>query len=104
MPWLFVVPLRPFILLAAGASLLLNIAMLVPSLYMLQVFDRVFASRSIPTLLMLSLLALCALWFAYCMDVARSRALAAAGDALHRMLSPPVLAQTLRRAAAGEER
>ena len=39
--------------LAAGASLLLNVAMLVPSLYTLQVFDRVFASRSVETLVML---------------------------------------------------
>jgi ABC-type protease/lipase transport system fused ATPase/permease subunit len=50
--------------LAAGASLLLNLAMLVPSLYTLQVFDRVFASRSIETLVMLSALTLLALAFA----------------------------------------
>ena len=42
-------------------SLLLNLAMLMPSLYMLQVFDRVFASRSIETLVMLSVLTLLAL-------------------------------------------
>jgi PrtD family type I secretion system ABC transporter len=100
MRWLFVNPLRPFVLLAGGASLLLNAAMLVPSLYMLQVFDRVFASRSLPTLAMLSLMAVLALAFAWWMDVARARALAAAGDAIQRLLSPPVLEQSLRASAA----
>ena len=46
MDWLFVKPLRPFVLLAGAASLLLNLALLMPAIYMVQVFDRVFASRS----------------------------------------------------------
>jgi len=50
MRWLFAQQLRPFVTLAAGASLLLNLALLAPALYMLQVFDRVFASGSIETL------------------------------------------------------
>jgi len=104
MRWLLAPALRPFVLLAAGASLLLNLAMLVPSLFTLQVFDRVFASRSIETLVMLSALTLLALAFAYCMDVARSRALAAAGAAIHRRLSPAALEQALHRAAAGRGR
>lgn len=91
-------------LLAAGASLLLNLAMLMPSLFMLQVFDRVFASRSIETLVMLSILTLLALGFAYCMDVARSRALAAGGLTLDHLLSPAALEQALRRAAVGRGR
>ena len=49
MRWLFAPLLREFVLTAGVASLLLNLAMLVPSLYVLQVFDRVFASRSIET-------------------------------------------------------
>jgi PrtD family type I secretion system ABC transporter len=48
----------------------------------------------------LSALTLLALGFAYCMDVARSRALAAAGRTLHRVLSPAALEQALCRAAA----
>ena len=54
MGWLLAQQIRPFITLAALASLLLNLAMLAPALYMLQVFDRVFASGSIETLIMLS--------------------------------------------------
>lgn len=104
MRWLFVSPLRPFVALAAGTSLLLNLAMLVPSLYTLQVFDRVFSSRSIETLVMLSALTVLALGFAYGMDVARSRALASAGRLLHRLLSAPALEQALHHAAAGRRR
>lgn len=104
MRWLFVARLRRFVLLAAVASLLLNLALLVPSLYMLQVFDRVFASRSIETLLMLSLFAAGALALGYCMDAARAAALARAGRALDETLSAPALAQALQQAAAGRGR
>jgi PrtD family type I secretion system ABC transporter len=104
MRWLFVPPLRHWMLLAAAASLLLNLALLMPSLYTLQVFDRVFASRSVPTLVMLSALTLLALAFGYCMDVARSRALAAAGRKLDGVLSPAALQQSLRQSAAGRGR
>ena len=47
MHWLALAPLRPWIALAAGASLALNLAQLAPSLFMLQVFDRVLASGSV---------------------------------------------------------
>ena len=39
----------------------MNLLMLVPALFMLQVFDRVLTSRSAETLIMLSLLAVGAL-------------------------------------------
>ncbi len=68
MDWLLSKPLRPLIGLAAAASLLLNLALTVPALYMLQVFDRVFASRSVETLVMLGLAALLA-----CSPAAASR-------------------------------
>jgi ABC-type protease/lipase transport system fused ATPase/permease subunit len=99
MKWLFVPQLRPFVLLAGAASLVLNVALLGPALYMLQVFDRVFSSRSVETLAMLSALGVLALALGYCMDAARSRALAWAGRALDRHLSPAALASSLRDAA-----
>jgi ABC-type protease/lipase transport system fused ATPase/permease subunit len=46
MRWLFVAQLRPFVLLAGAASLVLNLALLMPSIYMMQVLDRVFSSYS----------------------------------------------------------
>ncbi|MEO8132375.1 MAG: type I secretion system permease/ATPase [Betaproteobacteria bacterium] len=99
MSWLFVAQLRPFVLLAGAASLLLNLALLMPSIYMMQVFDRVFSSRSVETLVMLSGLALLALALGYCMDVVRSRALGWSGRALDRRLSPAALASVLREAS-----
>jgi len=100
MRWLFAPLLRRHVLLAGGASLVLNLALLMPALYMLQVFDRVFASRSVETLAMLTVLAVLALVCGWCMDVVRGRALAAAGAALDARLSGPALAGVLRHAAA----
>ena len=99
MNWLFARHLRPFVLLAGAASLLLNLALLMPALYMVQVFDRVFSSGSIETLAMLSVLVFLALGFGYFMDTARARALASAGRALERRLSPLALTSMLRQAA-----
>ena len=99
MRWLFAVQLRPFMLLAAAASLVLNLMLLVPAVYMVQVFDRVFASRSVETLAMLSVLVAGALALAHVMDVARARALAWAGTALDRTLSPAALRAALAHAA-----
>lgn len=104
MRWLFVSRLRPWVLLAAGASLVLNLALLIPSIYMLQVFDRVFASRSDETLLMLSLLALLALVLGYFADSVRASALAWAARSMDRFLSPLALESSLRRAAANAGR
>jgi PrtD family type I secretion system ABC transporter len=96
MTWLFASRLRPFLLLAGVASLLLNVAMLVPALYMTQVFDRVFASRSVETLVMLSALAALALVLMYGMDTLRARTLACAGRVLEERLAPVALADALR--------
>ncbi len=99
MGWLFVKQLRPFVLLAGAASLVLNLALLMPAIYMVQVFDRVFASRSVETLVMLTALVLLALALGYCMDTVRARALSCAGAVLDRRLSPAALAAMLGRAA-----
>jgi PrtD family type I secretion system ABC transporter len=99
MRWLFTKRLRPFVLLAAAASLVLNLMLLMPAVYMMQVFDRVFASRSLDTLVMLSLLVALALSLAYGMDVVRGRALAWAGGLLERKLAPAALRAALERAA-----
>ena len=105
MRWLFASGLRPFMLLAAVASLVLNLMLLMPAIYMMQVFDRVFASRSLETLAMLSLIVVAALLLGYTMDVVRARALAWAGAVIDRQLSPAALHVALERAAQpGRER
>lgn len=88
MKWLFSPALKPFVLLAGVSSLVLNLALLVPSLYMLQVFDRVFSSRSLETLTMLTLLAGASLVLMYLMDTARAAALYWAGKILDGRVGP----------------
>jgi PrtD family type I secretion system ABC transporter len=104
MHWLLARQIRPFIKLAAFASLLLNLALLAPALYMLQVFDRVFSSGSIETLVMLALPVLVMLALGYCMDAARARSLAAAGRRLETCLAPEALASQLEQQASGAAR
>jgi ATP-binding cassette subfamily C exporter for protease/lipase len=53
-------------------SAIINLLMLVPSLYMLQVYDRVLASRNETTLLMLTLMALGAFLFMGALELVRS--------------------------------
>jgi PrtD family type I secretion system ABC transporter len=72
-------------------SLAINLLLLAPPLYMLQVFDRVLASRSGETLVVLTIAAIAALVIMALLDVLRSRLLAAAGIALDRTLGPRVL-------------
>jgi len=91
---------RPFFVYAAFFSLLINLLMLVPALFMLQVFDRVVTSRSRETLVMLAVLAVGALLFMAFLDVIRSRLLTGSGVALEKLLGPRVLADMVRRGAS----
>lgn len=91
---------QPYFISAAAFSLLLNLLLLVPALFMLQVFDRVLTSRSIETLMMLLVLAVGALFFMAYLDVIRSRLLTAAAVALEKLLGPRVLSEMIRRNAA----
>lgn len=99
MKWLFAPTLRPFVALAALASLVLNVMMLAPSLFMLQLFDRVFASGSMETLAMLVLLVLVCMGLMAAMDVLRSRCLGWASSVLDRLLGPRVLHALLQASA-----
>ena len=91
---------RSYFLYAGLFSLVINLLLLVPPLYMLQVFDRVITSRSEETLIALTAAAIAALATMAFLDVLRSRLLAAAGVALDRKLGPQVLEGVLSRAKA----
>jgi len=91
--------LTPLFLVAALFSLAINTLLLAPSLYMLQVFDRVLASRSEETLAVLTLAAVIALFVMMLLDVLRARLLAAAGATLDRRLGPRVLEGLMAQAA-----
>jgi PrtD family type I secretion system ABC transporter len=99
-----VIRFRPYFLYAGLFSLAINLLLLAPPLYMLQVFDRVITSRSEETLIALTAAAVAALGAMAFLDVLRARLLAAAGIALDRRLGPQVLegllAKTVRLAAA----
>ena len=66
---------RPYFLYAGLFSLVINLLLLVPPLYMLQVFDRVLASRSVETLVVLTVAAIVALRVMALLDVLRARLL-----------------------------
>lgn len=70
-------------------------AMLVPSLYMLQVFDRVLTSRSDETLFLLTLAAGFAMMVMFLLEVVRSRLLRGAGMLLDKRLGTTVLSSLL---------
>ena len=68
-------------------SAIINLLMLVPSLYMLQVYDRVLASRNEITLLMLTLLMLGAYLFMGALEVIRSFVLVRVGARFDMVLN-----------------
>ncbi len=95
--------LRPYFVLAGLFSLVINLLLLAPPLYMLQVFDRVLSSRSGETLLLLTLGVVIALLTMATLDIVRAQLLAAGGAMLDRLLGPQVLDGLLRQAAGRGE-
>jgi PrtD family type I secretion system ABC transporter len=86
---------RPFFLYAGFFSLFINLLLLAPALYMLQVFDRVLTSRHEETLVLLTVLTVGALVMMMFLEMLRSRLLAGAAVAMDRRLGPQVLARLL---------
>lgn len=78
--------LAPFYRRAFGFALAGGLLVLAPTLYMLEVYDRVVNSRSHTTLLMLTLLVLLAYAVMEVLDWARSETLREAGEQLDRRM------------------
>jgi len=95
----FALRFRPFFVYAAVFSLVINLLMLAPALFMIQVFDRVVTSRSVETLVVLGLVTIMALLFIAFLDVIRSRLLAGMGISMDKLLGPRVLGDIVKRAA-----
>ena len=76
----------------AISGVLINVLYLSGSLYMLEVYDRVLTSRSIPTLIGLSVLVAILYAFQGCLDLLRSRVLVRIGRSLGESLSGRVYA------------
>lgn len=87
-------------LLHAGVmSLFINLLLLSPTLYMIQVFDRVFTSRSDQTLVWLTIITVAMLVLYWVIDWIRARLLASVGALIDRLLGEPVMRKVLEDAA-----
>lgn len=84
-------PLRRHLAGVAVFSVLINLLLLAPALYLLQVFDRVLPSRHLQTLLLLTVVVGIALLAMAVLESLRSRLLAAAAATLERRLAPAAL-------------
>lgn len=88
----------PNFIYASVFGAFINLLLLTMPLYSMQVFDRVLTSRSVETLLVLTLMAVGALLTQLALEIIRGRLLLAAGAKLERLLGPVVLEGTLRQA------
>lgn len=90
---------RTHFLYAGLFSFVINLILLVPPLYMIQVFDRVLVSRSEETLLMLTLGAVGMLIMLFFLDQLRAVLLLSAGGMIDRLLGEKVIAALIQNAA-----
>lgn len=93
--WRSLAPFRPYLAWTALASAATNLLALVPTLFMLQVFDRVMVSQSGLTLIALTLLTLGLLVVAAVADWLRGRLVMALGVKWDMALGAPALLATL---------
>src|SRR5262245_56282108 len=100
MSWLLMRRLRAPVTIAALVSFALNVSLLMPAIYMVQVFDRVFSSRSPETLGMLGAVTLVVLAVGYFLDKLRVQTLAWAGRSLERKLAPFAVRRSIEQAAS----
>src|SRR3954453_4041190 len=88
-------------LLAGGLfSLCVNVLMLTSSLYMMKVYDRVLASGSTETLVLLSVIAMGAVGVMGALDAVRSHVLGRLGAWFEAHLAPEALSRGLEAALA----
>jgi ATP-binding cassette subfamily C exporter for protease/lipase len=83
-------PLKPVIFRAIGFSFLISLLALMPTIYMLEVYDRVVNSRSGMTLAMLTLLIVFAYAFMEILEIVRAALMRAAGVQVSEALSERV--------------
>jgi PrtD family type I secretion system ABC transporter len=94
---------RAHVKLAALLSALVNILYLAPTLYMMQVYDRVVSTGGVVTLMWLTLVVAFALGTLAALDALRSRIMVRAGLRLDRMLASEILDRILRQPKRGAE-
>ena len=90
---------RAHFLYAGLFSFFINLTLLVPPLYMIQVFDRVLSGRSSETLLMLSLMSIGMLLLMWMLEFLRTLLLLGSGTLLDKLLGHRVIAGLVENAA-----
>ena len=83
-------------------SLIINLLMLVPSLYMMQIYDRVITTGHWETLVFLTGIAAAALLVFAALDSVRSSVMARVGCWLNDRLGPVFLASSIRAQLRGD--
>ncbi len=96
--------LRRPLIFVAGFSFFVNLLLLAPALFMLQLFDRVLTSQSHETLLVLLLGMAVALGLMLVLDYLRSRLQGVAGNVVADSLSPTVVKVMLDKLARSGDR
>ncbi|MEE9356439.1 MAG: type I secretion system permease/ATPase [Methylococcaceae bacterium] len=86
---------RLFVIYTGIFSFVINILLLTPPLYLLNALDRVLSSRSVETLVMLTLLAIFALTISSLLETVRTKLLNRFSITLHHLLGRPTLAAIL---------
>jgi ATP-binding cassette subfamily C protein EexD len=87
--------------LSAGfLSLFINILMLVPAIYMLQVYDRALGSRSVETLAMLTIVLVAMFASLALMQIARSGILVRVGNQLDHLLNQKLFASMFKQSVS----
>ncbi|PZU06202.1 type I secretion system permease/ATPase [Sphingomonas sp.] len=92
---------RRYFVHGAAFSAFLNLLYLAPTIYMLQVYDRVMPTRGAMTLTMLTLILSAAVLTIALLDLVRTRLLVRASARLDRELAGPILDAMLRLAGTG---
>jgi PrtD family type I secretion system ABC transporter len=96
--------LKPLLRIVLGFSLVINLCMLAPSIFMLQVFDRVLSTGSVETLVMIGLIVVSMLLLMGWLDGLRSRLVVAAGVQLEQAHGPRLLRASMLAAAQAPAR
>ena len=94
--------IKHYLLPTAFFSLIINLFLLTPSLFMFQLFDRVIGTRSKEALWLMSFLLLIALLVMGIIEVVRSRILVNANNAMDLMLAPYLLKKMVEGATSPE--
>lgn len=95
--------LQTLLWVAAGFSVMVNLLLLAPSIYMLQVYDRVLTSRSMETLGMITLITLITLVAVAVVEYARSGLMAVVSDVFDQSMQERVWSISLTQAVGPDQ-